>query len=203
MSVRRIALRRSTAAAAVLGLALLAGCGNDSTPSAPAATGEPTTAAATDTAATASLTVADAWAKAVPDISQNKMTGIFASITNPGTETVTVTEASTSASNMTELHETVMKDGESVMQKVENGFEIAPGTTRELKPGGDHIMVMMMSKPLAVGDAVTVTLTTSTGEKIEFDAVAKEFTGADERYADGEGHGEMSGSPSSAPATAG
>ena len=194
----RRALARPAAGAAALGLALLlAACGGSD----PGATAPATTPAGSDagastgtstgtstgpttaTAQASPLTVTDTWVKAVPDIAEKKMTGVFAAITNPGTETVTITGATTSASAVTEIHETITENGEPLMRPVQGGLEIAAGSTRELKPGGDHIMAMMLEKPIAVGDTVSVTLTTSTGETVEFDAVAKEFTAGDERYA--------------------
>ena len=49
----------------------------------------------------------------------------------------------------------------------------------------DHIMVMKMTKPLAVGDKVTVTLSTKDGGSVEFTAVAKQFTMGSEPYVTG------------------
>lgn len=194
MSARRNTFRRTTLAATVslaLGMTLLTACGQSgSTPAATTPAAETTAETTAEApAAAATPTVADAWVKAIPDVSNAKMTGIFGNITNPGTEPVNIVDAKTSASDMTEIHETVMKDGEPMMQKIEGAMEIAPGATRELKPGGDHVMAMMLTEPIAVGDTVKVTLITDTGQNIEFDAVAKEFTGADERYADDSDHG--------------
>ena len=186
MSARRSTVRPSVAAA--LGLLLLAGCAQTGAPQDPAANPAASTTSAAEGVSSAPVTVADAWAKAAPDIGSADRTGVFAELTNPGTEPVVIVSASTSASGTTEMHETVTQDGVPMMREVEDGFEIAPGATRVLRPGGDHIMAMQLTEPLAVGDVVTVTLTTSTDRTVEFDAVAKEFTGANERYA-GDDHG--------------
>ncbi|WP_312719560.1 copper chaperone PCu(A)C [Mobilicoccus sp.] len=181
-------------AVALLGLSA---CGDD-TGAAPEATAPATTSGSS----TGPVTVTDAWVKAKPDLGAMSMTGVFAVLKNTTNAPVVITGAENSASPVTELHETVTKDGRPAMQKVEGGFTLEPGATRELRPGGDHIMLMQMSTPLNPGDVVTVTLTTQDGQKIPFEAVAKTFTGGDEKYHSGSptsgssmpGH-DMSGTP--------
>lgn len=164
----------------------LAGCGSTQAGD-PAASvsGTPANSAAAEPGADAALTVRDAWAKAIPDVSQKKMTGVFGTLQNISDRDVTIVAAENTVSSHSELHETVDKDGDKVMQQVER-FVIKAGEERELRPGGDHLMVMRMDKPLNTGDEVRITLTTEDGQKVEFAAVAKPFTGAGERYA-GEG----------------
>ncbi len=174
--------RRGAAAALVLlTAATLSACSGSSTGASSSGSTTPSASAP----AKAGLTVTDAWAKANTDIAKSPMTGIFAKITNGSTKPVTIVSGKSSASAITELHETVMKDGVMVMQPVKDGFVIEAGKTRELKPGSDHIMVMKMTKPLAVGDKVTVTLTTKDGGSVEFTAVAKQFTMGNEPYVTG------------------
>lgn len=166
-------------AAAALATASLAACGGSS--SSPGSTSTPADSSAS-APASAGLTVSDAWVKAMPDIKTSQMTGIFGNLQNASGSPVTVVSATTSASEMTELHETVMKDGAMVMQKTDKGFRVEPGSTFELKPGGNHIMVMKMTKPINAGEEVTVTLTTDSGANVEFKAVAKPFTMGNEPY---------------------
>ncbi|HYO86731.1 MAG TPA: copper chaperone PCu(A)C [Dermatophilaceae bacterium] len=163
-----------------------AGCGSSTSPSPDSATpsGAPSvTPGSAASASAASLTVTDTWAKANTDIAANDMTGVFGKITNTGTAPITIVSGTNSASSLTELHETVMKNGAMVMQPVADGFTVEPGKTRELKPGSDHVMVMKMTKPLKAGDSVQVRLTTKDGGTVKFNAVAKVFTMGDEPYA--------------------
>lgn len=170
-----------TGLAAVAGLTLVTGCGSSTpTPAAPS-TAVPATTNATQ--ANSGLTVTNAWAKAVPELGSTAMTGVFGTITNTTNQPVTIVSGSNSVSSLTELHETVMKDGAKVMQPVKGGFVIEAGKTRELKPGSDHVMVMKMTKPLKAGDPVEVTLTTTNGATVTFTAVAKPFTMGNEPYA--------------------
>ena len=168
-------------AAAVLLVAGVAGCASSSTSSSGA-----TSASASTTAAV--LTVTDPWAKAA----EKGMTAAFGTLVNSGSAPVTVVSATTSASSMTELHETVMKDGQMAMQPIEGGFEVPANGSLELKPGGNHIMIMDLTTPVKPGDEVTVTLTLADGSTVPFTAVAKEYAGANETYKPGEASPSMS-----------
>ncbi len=175
---------------------LLAGCGSsgdevkssaseagDNVSSAVSSAVDAGTSAAGSLKSDAGLEAGDAWARAVPDIAAMKMTGVFGKIKNTTDKDVRVVSATTDSSPMTELHETVSVDGQKVMREVDGGFTIAAGQTRELQPGGDHIMVMKMTKPIPAGTTVTVTLRTDDGKTLEFAAPAKPFSAEQENYA--------------------
>lgn len=191
-------LARYTLTAATL-LAVATACGGTDAPGSTATSAAETTTTAPQAGTTAAsgITVSDAWVKAAPDVSSTSMTAVFGTLTNNGSAPVTITSATTTATGTTELHETGTEDGEAMMREAEGGFEIAPGASHELRPGGDHIMVMELTEPVPPGEVVTVTMTTDTGETIDFDAVAREFTGADERY--GSEHGTETGMATSTP----
>ena len=155
---------------------LLTACGgSDSTAGTTAAPSAGTTASAP---ATAGLVIEDSWVKASPE----GMTALFGVLRNTGATDVTVVSGSTDVAETVELHEVVMSGGAMKMQPKEGGFVVPAGGTHELKPGGDHVMIMGLKTPVAAGDPVTVTLTTATGERLVVDTVAKDFTGANESY---------------------
>jgi copper(I)-binding protein len=66
-----------------------------------------------------------------------------------------------------QLHETLMSKGMGEdmgggmmqMRQAENGFAILSGSTLEFSPGGKHIMLAGLQKPLNVGDKFTLSLT--------------------------------------------
>lgn len=189
-------MSRTTLASILAALTLVtaAGCSSgQNTPGADTPTASPTTP-------TAPVRVTDAWARAVPELGDMPMTGVFATLQNTTGSPVTIVSATNSLSPVTEIHETVTANGRATMQKVDGGLTIEPGATRELRPGGDHVMVMKMTQPLTPGRTVTVTLTTQDGQQIAFDAVAKTFTGGDEKYHSGS-TGTTSPSPASPAAT--
>lgn len=178
----------------------LAGCGQDgeqAQASVSSVAGQVTSAAsnAVDAgkSATASfksdagLEASDTWVRAVPELGDQKMTGVFGKIKNGTDAEIQIVAVKSDTSAHTELHETVTENGQKVMRQVTGGFTIPAGATRVLEPGGDHVMLMNLAKPIPAGTTVTVTLTTKDGKTLEFTAAARPFTGEQERYA-GDGH---------------
>lgn len=163
----------------------LAGCGSSATPGASGSTGpgSATPGTSAPTTGTQALTVQDAWVRAVPTLTADAMTGAFGKITNTSKQPVTIVSGTQDASPKTELHETAMVDGKMAMRPVSGGFTIQPGQTMELKPGGNHIMIMGLTKPLPEGATVAFTLTLKDGGTVTFRAPAKKFSGAAEPYA--------------------
>lgn len=118
--------------------------------------------------------VDNAWAKSA----QSGMTGVFADITNPGLEPITLVAASSDAASVVELHEVVG----GVMQQKQGGIVIEPGETHSLEPGADHIMLMGLTGPLEPGDTVSITLEFDSGASVLVDAQVRDYAGANEEY---------------------
>ncbi|MEG3633232.1 copper chaperone PCu(A)C [Micromonospora palythoicola] len=159
----------------------LAACGSTEESSA-----TPTTSATASAAATVEagvLGVRDPWVKAADE----GMTAAFATLVNDSDTDVTITGAATEVSPM-ELHEMAMADGKMVMRAKQDGVVIKAKSEYKLEPGGDHLMLMDLAKPVRAGDELAFTLTFADGRTQTFRAVAKPFTGAQESYAPG--HGE-------------
>lgn len=57
-----------------------------------------------------------------------------------------------------ELHETVNDNGVMKMEPHPEGFEIPAGGTLQLQPGGKHVMLLGLVKPLEAGDSFDLTL---------------------------------------------
>ena len=168
-----------TAAAGVL---LLSACGGStstgSSGSASASSSASSSASAGASASSGTLKIEGAWVKA----SKGGMTGVFGKITNSGDKPVKITSASSTATDTVQLHTTTKgSDGGTKMEQVHE-FTIEPGATLELKPGGDHIMLMDMGCSLAAGGATTVTVKTEDGASLEFKPVARDYQGAKEEY---------------------
>ncbi|PFG34923.1 copper chaperone PCu(A)C [Sanguibacter antarcticus] len=172
-------LTKPTVALATVALLALAGCSSsDTTTESPAASSDAPAATTASTAAE-SVTIENAWVKAADE----GMSAAFGDLKNSGTEDVTVTSATTAASSMVELHETVEnEDGEMAMRAKDGGFTIPAGGDLMLAPGGNHIMLMDLVDPVTAGDEITFTLTFSDDSTVEFTAPAKDYSGANENY---------------------
>lgn len=174
--------------AVIAGAALaLTGCGSS----------QPTdnaSAGAQEEANASPVETKDMWIKAAKD----GMTGAFGTVTNTSDEDLTITGGKSDHADIVEMHETV-SDGAGGMQmkRKDEGFTIKPGESKTFEPGGDHIMLMKMTKAIEPGEKITITVSSSQGD-IPLEFTAKEFTGAQEEYAPGdhsdhsehEGHGE-------------
>ncbi|KAB1908077.1 copper chaperone PCu(A)C [Micromonospora sp. AMSO1212t] len=176
--------RRLPRTAALIGAAVLAAsvtaCGSSGTEStAPAASGSTSAAAS---AAAGVLTVRDPWVKAA----DKGMTAAFATLANDGDTDVTITGVSTDVSRA-EIHEMAMTDGKMAMRQKQGGVVVAARSRAALEPGGDHLMLMDLTRPVRAGDQLDITLTFADGRTQTFTAVAKPFTGAQETYAPGHG----------------
>ena len=106
------------------------------------------------------------------------MTGIFAKITNNGDKTITLVGGSTDAAMMVQTHEVV----NGMMQEKKGGIEILAGQTVTLEPGGLHIMLMNLAKPIVVGDKIEYTFKFEGADEQTFTLTAKESEGGDETY---------------------
>lgn len=104
-----------------------------------------------------------------------KMTAGFVTIVNGTDKTITLTSAESDISEVVELHEMVHENDMMKMRKIEK-IEIASGETSELKPGGNHIMFINMTRYPAEGETVKVNLNFESFNR-EIEAVVKNVHG--------------------------
>lgn len=134
----------------------------------------------------------DAWVKAT----DSGMTAAFGVLHNPTERDVRVVSARTPASARVELHETPSVDGQQRMRPKADGIVVPAGGTHELMPGGDHIMLMDVTRPVEPGGTIALTLVLDDGSTVRFDAIGKAFSGVREDYQSPDSDA-MSMSPSS------
>ncbi|UVE96721.1 copper chaperone PCu(A)C [Dietzia sp. B32] len=169
--------RTALAAATALTLALTAACSTDD------ADGAVTTTTADTAASTATITFDDGWAKAT----DSEMSGVFGTITNTGDTDLHLTGVDSDLGGSTELHETVPGASGMMMQEREEGFVIPAGGELVLAPGGNHIMLMELARPITTGQQITLTLEFDGAEQ-DVTVSARDFRGGEEEYVGG-GHG--------------
>jgi len=84
-------------------------------------------------------------------------------ITSSVDDTLVGASVDESVAMMTEVHETTTQaDGSMGMQEIMS-LDLKAGVKTELKPGGYHIMLMKLAKPLVLGENISVTLTFGSG----------------------------------------
>ncbi len=115
----------------------------------------------TISALSAPLTITDAWIKNLPPVVPVRAG--YLTITNASDQSVEVIGIESELFTAVEMHETVENDGMMSMQPLAR-LSIAAGASRELKPGGIHLMMMRPTQTLKLGDLVTVTLLFDSGD---------------------------------------
>ncbi|NPA54373.1 MAG: copper chaperone PCu(A)C [Aquificae bacterium] len=101
------------------------------------------------------IEIRDPWIRAVPPNSKN--TALFMIIENKGNKEDELISVKTDIAKMSMIHETVNENGIMKMKHIET-LKIPPKSKIELKPGGLHIMLMGLKRPLKVGEKVKVKL---------------------------------------------
>ena len=128
------------------------------------------------------VTVSDQWAKSA----DSGMTAVFGTLKNSGHEAARLVSATSPVASTVELHEVVTEaGGSSTMRPKDGGFVIPAGGSHALVPGGDHLMLMDLKQPLAVGSDVNITVKFEDGSTLPFTAQVRDFRGAGEDYQPG------------------
>ena len=95
-------------------------------------------------------------------------TGCYLTLTAPEDDRL-VSVASPVAGRI-EIHESRMESNMMMMRELKEGMPLPAGQTVELKPGGNHIMLLSVTEPLKAGDSVPLTLTFASAAPVEIRA---------------------------------
>ena len=147
--------RLALGALLAIGLSTIVSCGGSDS------------ASDTTIATTPVITVTGQWARTSPDATD--MGAAYLKINSDADDTLISAMVDTSVAAMAQIHEMVpvengmstestMDSSAMTMQEVDH-IDIVAGTQLELKPGGYHIMLMKLVKPLLTGETFKVTLT--------------------------------------------
>ena len=109
---------------------------------------------ATASSAFAHVTVSNPWARAT--VAQQQASGVFLELRSAHDDAQLV-GVKTDAASSAEVHEMRMQDNVMKMRAVPS-VNLPSGQTVTLKPGGYHIMLMGLKKPLVAGENVELTL---------------------------------------------
>lgn len=102
------------------------------------------------------LVITQAWSRATPGGA--KIAGGYLTIENKGTSPDRLVGGSGDFAGKVEIHEMAMNNGVMTMRPLDKGLTIEPGKTVKLAPGGYHLMLMDLKKPLKQGEKVPLTL---------------------------------------------
>ena len=112
------------------------------------------------------IKIQKAWLQAVPSVASD--TAVFMKIQNLGQTSIKLVGGiSAIASNVQPMITTIQKHDGQKMMGMENvpAFEIPPGGTLELKPGGNHLMLTRLKSHPNEGDRVKIVLLFSPGNQ--------------------------------------
>lgn len=119
-----------------------------------------------DTATTDSpeITVTGQWARQSPMATD--MGAAYMTVESNAEDELIGASVDMSVAMMTEVHETVSVDGGMKMQEVAS-IKVSPDQAIVMEPGGFHVMLMGLVKPLEIGQTIQVTLKFSkSGDKV-------------------------------------
>lgn len=102
------------------------------------------------------LRIGDPWIRATPNAAPTAAG--YLTVTNRGRTADRLLGGSTPLAQAIEPHTVSMTGGVMRMRLAERGFEIAPGATLTLAPGGNHLMLIGPKHPLKAGERVPATL---------------------------------------------
>lgn len=115
----------------------------------------------------ADISVEDAYARASrPGAPTGAM---FMTIRNASDTPDRLIEARSPVAQLVELHTHIDANGVMRMRPVEDGFEIPAGGVHELARGGDHVMLMGLTRTLENGKTVPLTLVFENAGEISLD----------------------------------
>jgi len=104
------------------------------------------------------------WSRPLPAVSVNG--AAYMTLMNKGDSPDTLLSVSTPAAKKAEVHNHIMEGGLMKMRPVA-ALDIAPGGAAVLQPGGYHVMLMGLTKPLVEGQSFPLTLNFERAGSIE------------------------------------
>lgn len=124
------------------------------------------------------IEVVHPWARATPPAA--KVGGGYAEIRNDGPEPDRLVSVTAEVAGRVEIHEMAVKDGVMTMRPVEGGVPVPANGSAALAPGGYHLMMLELKRPLKAGEsfAGTMTFEKAGTVAVTFDVQAIGSTGA-------------------------
>ena len=113
------------------------------------------------------LNVEQAYVRGLPPTQKN--TAAFFTLTNPGSEPLSVRAGSSSVAQLLEIHSHGQHNGMAGMRR-EDSVTLAAGQQLSFQPGGYHLMLINLTRPLRDGDRVQFSLIDDRGAEYQIEA---------------------------------
>jgi copper(I)-binding protein len=113
-------------------------------------------AARADDVKAGDLVISQAWSRATP--AGAKVASGYLTIVNKGAAPDRLIGGSSDAAVKVEVHEMASNGGVMTMHELAGGLAVTPGATVTLAPGGYHLMLSDIRKPLKQGESLPITL---------------------------------------------
>lgn len=116
------------------------------------------------------ISVEHAWSRATPPGASAG--AVFMTLGVTGKTADRLVKVDSPAARAAELH-TMSVDGGVMKMRPVAAIEVKPGSKTELKPGGLHVMLIGLVKPLVEGEAVSLTLTFEKAGRVDVKAMVR------------------------------
>ncbi len=107
-------------------------------------------------ASSTSITVEQPWSRATPNGA--KTGAVYLTIDNKSGTADQLTGASSDVADKVQIHQMKVENGVMKMREIPGGLSVPANGSVTLKPGGYHVMLIGLKKPLAVGEKFPLTL---------------------------------------------
>ena len=111
------------------------------------------------------IVIEQPWARATPV----KVGGAYMTLRNNGAVADRLVKVASPLAEKAEIHETKIDGGMAMMRPV-GTVELKPRNSVQLKPGGLHVMLMGLQRPLKEGERIKLVLTFERAGTIEVEA---------------------------------
>ena len=108
------------------------------------------------------LSAQDAWIRAIPG---SDVAAAYLTLHNGGTRTISIVGVRSPRAREAMIHESTLVNGQSRMRPHEH-VALAAGETLRFAPGGLHIMLQGLTRPLSAGEEVPIELLLEGGGRV-------------------------------------
>lgn len=96
-------------------------------------------------------------------------TGCYVTLTSTAADRLV--SVSTPVAGRVEIHESKVESNMMMMRELTEGLPLPAGQAVELKPGGNHIMLLAVANPLTEGQTIPLTLNFAAAEPVTVQAI--------------------------------